>query len=42
LPLGFGHRNAEPQADRAADICREHAVIEAAFYICKKNYSGPV
>ena len=25
---------------RVADICREHGISEAAFYIWKKKYSG--
>jgi putative transposase len=26
--------------DRVADICREHGVSEATFYVWKKKYSG--
>ena len=26
--------------ERVADICREHGVSEATFYVWKKKYSG--
>jgi putative transposase len=28
--------------ERVADICREHGVSEATFYVWKKKYSGLV
>ena len=32
-------RQAE-SGERVADICREHGVSEATFYVWKKKYSG--